>query len=631
MIKDGYAKELHRLLGAGKSLSQAARMTDMDRKTARKYRDDQTLPSDRKRDRSYRTRIDPFADVWIEVQRRLEAEPRLKAYTLFDWLQQEYPGQFPDSTKRTFERRVRKWRLMYGPEKNVIIQQVHRPGQFAASDFTVCNSLAVTIAGVKFNHSLFHCVLTYSNYESVSLCFSESFEALSGGIQDAFWKFGGVPQTHRTDSLAAAIRNHSSKKQLTDRYAGLMNHYQCQPQKTNARCANENGDVESLNGKIKDRLEQALLLRGSRDFASRGDYIDFIDQVVERANANRLDKFREDQNALSPLPATRLDTDDHLSNLKVSKHSTIHVRSQVYSVPSRLMDARVNVRLSAEKVTVSLGDQIIETIPRLIGKDAVSINYRHIIDTLVRKPGAFENFRYREEMFPRTIFRVAYDALAGQHNAPKRDRIYLQILHLAATENEEAVATALTHLIDLGERIGVAEVRDLIDKATQLPLPTDIGVPEPDLSLFDELLSPCGEASMMVQPSPSDENAFPNDKECHDDQDVQSIPLNEDHQVNVDHERSCNEDFPSEANDVGTARQTGRCTGVENGPEPKPDRSIPGATSTELSGSFSGLGGAGGSGAPVASGLSGGTDDVGDRGPARRPHPPVDVEVETSS
>ncbi len=182
----------------------------------------------------------------------MEAEPRLKAKTLFEWLQEKYVGRFPDSTRRTFERRVAKWRSLSGPGKPVMFEQVHHPGRLAASDFTVMNDLDVRIAGQRFDHTLYHCVLTYSNVESVSLCFSESFEALSAGIQKSFWEFGGVPQRHRTDSLTAAVNNHSDRKTHTKRYQALMDHYGSQPEKTNARCANENGDVESSNaGSIK--------------------------------------------------------------------------------------------------------------------------------------------------------------------------------------------------------------------------------------------------------------------------------------------------------------------------------------------------------------------------------------------
>src|SRR6056297_3434558 len=262
-------------------------VASMDKKTARAYRDDPRLPSQRKTPRNYRTRVDPFADVWDEIEQMLQAEPRLRAKTLFDDLQRQYPGKFQDSTRRTFERRVANWRAIHGPDKTVFFPQDHYPGRFAASDFTVCNDLGVKIAGVTFKHTLFHCVLTYSNFESVSLCFSESFEALSDGIQNAFWKFGGVPIQHRTDSLSAAVRNHSDRTTLTARYSALMDHYGCTAQKTNARCANENGDVESQNGHLKDRIDQALLLRSSRDFASRDEYMAFVQEIIDRANPHR--------------------------------------------------------------------------------------------------------------------------------------------------------------------------------------------------------------------------------------------------------------------------------------------------------------------------------------------------------
>jgi len=183
--------------------------------------------------------------------------------------------------------------VLYGPGKTVFFSQIHHPGRLAASDFTVCNELGVKIAGERFDHTLFHCVLTYSNVESVSLCFSESLEALSQGIQKAFWEFAGVPLRHRTDSLSAAVRNHSSRKLLTDRYAALMTHYRCEAERTNARCANENGDVESSNRHIKERIDQALLLRGSRDFTNRDEYMNFVEELIGRANANRWQRFLE--------------------------------------------------------------------------------------------------------------------------------------------------------------------------------------------------------------------------------------------------------------------------------------------------------------------------------------------------
>jgi hypothetical protein len=507
MVTDGQVKELWRLLGQGKQLAFSARMTQMDEKTARDYRDDNRLPSQRKTARLYRTRIDPFGDIWIEVERRLEAEPRLQAKTIFDWLQQAYPGKYLDSMRRTFERRVSKWRALRGPGKTVFFPQDHQPGRLAASDFTNCNELGVKIAGTKFDHLLFHCVLTYSNVESVSLCFSESFEALSQGIQNAFWEFGGVPQRHRTDSLSAAVLNHSSRKTHTERYSALMDHYRSIPERTNARCANENGDVESSNRHIKDRIEQALLLRGSREFASRDDYISFAKELVDRANANRRDRFSEEQSKLGKLPDYRLDTDDLVRGLRVSGSCTIQVRTNTYSVPSRLIGREVDVRIAAEQIVVTHQDHPVQTMKRLFGKNLTNINFRHVIDSLVRKPGAFANYRYREEMFPTSRFRIVYDMLHDAHTESVADKKYLQILELAARESLEAVVDALRLQIASGNAIDVDRIVALVQDAASIPAATDIEVEPPNLDDFDSLLhtfdkeSPCDDKQESLKVS----------------------------------------------------------------------------------------------------------------------------------
>ena len=589
MVTDGQVQELRRLLHQGKSLAASARMTQMSQKTARDYRDDERLPSQRKSQRNYRTRVDPFVDVWQQVQKRLQDEPRLKAKTLFEWLQDAYPGKFPDSTRRTFERRVSKWRALHGPAKNVFFSQQHHPGRLAASDFTVCNALGVKIAGKRFDHTFFHCVLTYSNVESVSLCFSESFEALSEGIQKAFWEFGGVPQRHRTDSLSAAVRNHSSQKTLTDRYAALMDHYGCQPERTNARCANENGDVESSNGHLKDRIDQALLLRGSRDFASRNDYVDFVEALIVRGNVHRQKPFCEEERCLAKLPDHRLDTDDLLQGISVSKSSTIQVRTNTYSVPSRLIGRKVDVRISAEQIDVSYQGHCVQVMQRLFGKKGMSINYRHVIDSLRRKPGAFANYRYREEMFPTSQFRIAYDVLCGAHSEKVADKKYIQILELAAKESQDAVADALRLLIASDLSIDVDQVRLLIQDAQNLPgnfrSATDVTVQPPDLTDYDSLL-----------------HTF--------DKDSQS------------------DDENSQETGLQASAQAGQASQGTTGDVA--DRSAAGTSAAELPGSLRAGGDASSDGESQPPGLPFGTDDTGMRNPPRGPHQTLDESFEAT-
>jgi len=595
MVTDGQVSELRRWLAAGKSLAASARMASMDNKTARSYRDDQALPSQRKTPlREYRTRADPFAEVWNDVERLLQAEPRLKAVTLFADIQRQYPGQFEDSTRRTFERRVANWRAIHGPNKPVFFPQDHYPGRFAASDFTVCNELGVKIAGATFKHTLFHCVLTYSNVESVSLCFSESFEALSEGIQNAFWQFGGVPAQHRSDSLSAAVRNHSDRTTLTIRYAALMEHYGCVAQRTNARCANENGDVESQNGHIKDRIDQALLLRGSRDFASRDQYMAFVQEIIDRANATRQQRFAEERLKLGRLPDVRLDTDDQLKGIRVSKSSTINVRANTYSVPSRLIGRKVDVRISAETITVTYQGHVIQTMPRLAGKQTASINYRHVIDSLVRKPGAFADYRYREEMFPSSYFRFAYDLLARHHSEKVADKMYLQILKLAADESQQAVEDVLRVLVAAGEAINIDTLRRQVIACETIAdslksLATDIAVEPPDLNDFNCLI-----------PTFS--------KDGTDDNETETEALTGTSQSRLEQEQG----------------------GDQDGPEHKLDDAIQGTADADVPGSIRSRRDASGSGEPELLGLSFGTDDAGMPSPTRGPNQADDDTIPAS-
>ena len=488
MIQDGQVRKLWRVLSRGDSLATAARKTGMDEKTARKYRDSQRLPSASRSPRTWRTRVDPFAEVWAEVRQRLEAEPRLRAFTLFGWLQECYPGRFQESQRRTFERRVRDWRARHGRGREVMFPQVHDPGGLAASDFTSMNSLRVTIASQPFDHMVYHFTLTYSNWESVTVCFSESFETLSRGLQEAFWRLGGVPGKHRSDSLTAAVNNLSEDREFRARYRDLMDYYQVEPQRINVRKAHENGDVESSHGHVKTAVEQALLLRGSRDFADQEAYERFLQQLVNRGNAARQVKLAEEEACLGELPPGKLDYRQRVRGIRVRSSSTIQIKRNTYSVPSRLIGEKVDAVIDADFVEVWYADTEVQRMPRLTGSGKHAVNYRHVIDSLVRKPGAFENYRYRQDMFPTSHFRIAYDGLCRDQGPRKGVRQYLKILQLAARDSQDAVQDALRLAIARGEVVSLESVRLAVEQHQQAPPVTDVNVEPPDLNTFDSLL-----------------------------------------------------------------------------------------------------------------------------------------------
>jgi hypothetical protein len=492
-VTDAQVKELRKGFHQGASLHTAAMKAGMDRKTARKYRDLGQLPSEASRPRRYRTRPDPLVDVWPRLEALLLREPQLQANTLLGWLQRELPTHDWQRSRRTLERRVRAWKAQHGPAKEVFFAQHHEPGRLGASDFTHMDALAVTIQGQPFPHLLYHFVLTASNWEHVTLCFSESFASLSEGLQNALWALGGVPQRHRTDRMTLAVHHEGQAEQYTAKYQALLRHYGLTAEATNPASGHENGDCEQGHRRVKEAVDQALLLRGSREFPRREDYWQFVVALVAQRNAARGGRWLEELSQLRPLPGGRLEALEQL-RVRVSRGSTIRVKANVYSVPARLIGEVVEVRLGAEAVTVCYGGAVVQVMERLRGQAKHRIDYRHISGWLVQKPGAFARYVYREDLYPTLTFRKSYDALLAQQPG-RADKEYVRLLHLATQEGETAVETALAQLLAGQRPLSAQAVRTLLGRDTPLSVAARVEVAAVDLRQYDALLDELPEAA----------------------------------------------------------------------------------------------------------------------------------------
>ncbi|HEU5384117.1 MAG TPA: IS21 family transposase [Ktedonobacteraceae bacterium] len=471
----------------GRTQKQAAARAGMSERTARKYEQAGALPSALKRPHDWQTRSNPFEEDWPWVVEQLERDPALQATTLFALLCERHPDRYRPTQDRTLRRHIARWRVLHGPEKEVMFEQVHTPGERAQSDFTHMDDLGVTIAGEPFPHLVYHFVLTYSNVEAASVCFSETFEALAEGIEKSLWQIGGVPHQHRTDHLSAAVRQlrKEEKEDWTTRYQALMAHYGMQPTWNNVSIAHENGDVEQSHHRFKQAVDQALRVRSSRDFANRAAYEHFLQNLIHKRNQTRREKCAAERAALRPLPSGELAPCKEL-HVAVSQFSTITVATNRYSVPSRLIGTTVLVRMRAEHLEGYVGATRVFEIPRLVGKHRSRIDYHHIIHSLVRKPGAFVAYRYHDELFPTTTFRQAYDRLV-EGTVKRADREYVRILHLAATTSEAEVETALQIVLEEQKLPAFLTVRDLVQVPTMRPVPT-LSSPELNLTAYDQLI-----------------------------------------------------------------------------------------------------------------------------------------------
>jgi transposase len=467
----------------------AAMRAGMDRKTARKYLRSGKLPSEVQEDRWWRTRPDPFEQAWPAIAARLAAAPELEGRALFEHLLGLEPERYEAGQLRTFQRRVKQWRAEHGPDKEVFFPQAHRPGEAGQTDFTEATSLGITIAGEPLPHLLCHFVLPYSNWEWATVCYSESMLALRRGIQSAVFRLGCVPEYSQTDNSTSATHDlRTGKRGFNEEYVALVAHLAMKPRTTAIGEKEQNGDVEASHGALKRRLVQHLLLRGSRDFDSVAAWESWMQGVLEQSNRLRTARLREELAVMRPLSVERL-REYHELDVVVTSWSTIRVKHNAYSVPSRLIGEALRVRLFEERLEVYYGGAQQLSIERLRGRNGHRINYRHVIDSLVRKPGAFARYRYREELFPTLAFRRAYDALVGAlGDGWRADVEYLRILHLAARTLECDVETALELLLDESSIPLVDRVRPLVESvAPEVP---ELAVPTVDLAAYDGLFAP---------------------------------------------------------------------------------------------------------------------------------------------
>jgi len=477
-------------------IGAAAMKAGMDRKTARRYVAAGRLPSELAKPRDWRTRKDPFETAWPEVEERLRLTPELEAKTLFEMLRAEDPARFADGQLRTLQRRVRRWRAAQGPDQEIMLGQRHRPGEAAQTDFTSTAELAVTIAGQAFAHLLCVLVLPYSNWQWATVCLSESMAGLRKGVQRALFQLGRVPLFHQTDNSTAAThripdgqaaRFADGKRPFNAEYLALMQHLGMTPRTTAVGAKEQNGDVEASNGAIKRRLEQALLLRGSRDFDSVEAWQAQIDQVVRKANAGRGPRVGEDVAAMRELRVEKL-AEYVEDQVRVSEWSTVRVKHCAYSVPSRLIGAWVRVRIFEDAIEVYFDGTQQLRCERLRGRNLHRVDYRHVIWSLIRKPGAFARYVFREEMFPSVRFRQAYDAVQALHPGTKGDLEYLRILHLAASTMEADVEAAIALLQADGRSITADAVKALTTAPATIAVPAMIATPV-DLIAYDALIA----------------------------------------------------------------------------------------------------------------------------------------------
>ena len=489
ITKQQYRKLMSEYQETG-NVSVSALKAGMSRPTAQKYLTAGQPPQELQAKHTWRTREDPLEEIWPQARAMLEEAPDLEAKALFEYVWERSPWAVEEKHLRTFQRRVKVWRLQHGPDKEVFFPQDWEAGRTMQLDWANANELAVTIAGQPYEHLLCHCVLPHSNWDWATRCLSESLLSCRQGLQEALQRLGKVPRELRVDNSSAAthrVGGGGTGREFNEQFAALCAHYDLVARTIGIDRPNENGDVESSNGHLKRRLRQHLLLRGSRDFETETAYERFLEQVLERGNRSRQEQVAAELAVMKPLPPTRLSEYDELS-CTVGMASTIRVKKVGYSVPARLIGQELKVEVYERELKLYHGRELLLVLPRHCGDRGVVLDYRHVIDHLLRKPGAFERYRYREQLFPSRSFRQAYDHLVAKHGQRGGAVEYLRLLKLASEVGESDIEVMLAdYLTPPYPAWSVQELRRILQPESRAVI--DLIELQPECHSYDALLS----------------------------------------------------------------------------------------------------------------------------------------------
>ena len=475
--------------------AMAATKAGLSVATARRIDHDPRPLHAKKPPRSYRTRPDPLAGLWDEeIVPLLQGAPGLRPITLFDELVRRHPDRVGPSFRRTLERHVALWKALHGADRDVIFPQIQQPGRMGLSDFSDATELGVIVGGQPLDHRLYHFALAYSGFEHVEIVLGgESYPALASGLERALRLLGGVPREHRSDSLSAAFRNLAKPDadDLTRRFEALVAHFGMLPTRNNRGIAHENGAIESRNGHIKKRIEQALLLRGSPRFDDLDAYRAFAAELVGQHNRRHAAIIDAERAALRPLPPATAMTWEEMT-VRVTSASGFMCRHVFYTVPSRLIGHRLQLRIHDDRIEAHLGGSFVLSLPR--GRRAKGagpvhvVDYRHIIAALRAKPGALANLAYRDALWPRTAYRRAWEALIAAGPVRDATRAMVGLLALAHDRGVEAdLAAAIEAGLDAGELPDLAALRHrFTPTAASAP---EVSVILPPLAAYDRLIT----------------------------------------------------------------------------------------------------------------------------------------------
>ncbi|MGA1826578.1 MAG: hypothetical protein ACMUIP_18140 [bacterium] len=297
MVTDQQVKKLFKLFHSEANLADAASKAGMSETTARKYIQRRKLPSECRVMRTWKTRHDPFEDVWDSILAQLELNPGLEAITIFKWLQRKYPGKYGDGQIRTLQRKLRDVRSLYTNMEEWVISD-YAPGHVCSCGFLNMNDLNISLEKKTFNHFIFHFLMPYSQWQTGTILREKSFESFSIGLQNALWELGGVPNTlyYPHNIFENGFKAHY---QALLKYYGLVNAAPETYSEGNAL------NIQEEHYYFRNIIEQSLVLMDRKSFADLKEYKFFLRKLFGQLNVLQKGRLKEELKVLRALPGKR--------------------------------------------------------------------------------------------------------------------------------------------------------------------------------------------------------------------------------------------------------------------------------------------------------------------------------------
>ena len=433
------------------NVSQSAVKAGVDRKTARDYIRSGQPPGEDRVERHWRTREDPFAEVWPEVESWLQNSPSLQATRVFEELRRRYPERFEEGQLRSLQRRLQRWRVDHdlSATPKAYCEQVHEPGRLLQLDWFHPRDFEVSIKAERDKHLICHVTLPDSNWEWAIVCQSESFASLKKALQAALWELGGAPAICQVDNSSTArhpLQRGRRQRVFHDRFLGLLSHYGMQGQTINVGAAHENGDVESAHQHLRRYLRDRLQLRGRADFVSIQQYESFVQEQLRHRNGARQKRRTQEREALSALPPSRLPEYEEVP-CRANQYGLVRLGKGSYSIPAHYRGQALRARLFEGEIELWYEHRGIARFEQSIHTSGAGVDWPHLMEDLCRKPGAFARYRYRAFFYPHERWRRSCDYLRERYRSRRADSDYLQLLRLTRSFGMERIEALLERLM----------------------------------------------------------------------------------------------------------------------------------------------------------------------------------------